>query len=100
MTDIPEQNVANGHSESDAERWQRISEGGARPQDFRWVIDRLRDAYSVLVFADGLALSQTGSPLADLYAPDYLPAQTTLQLAGCWQRGTFAHADAMKARQP
>lgn len=49
----------------------------------------LADARIVLVFADGLAVHNTGSGLADLYAEDYEPAQGALRRAGCWPRGSF-----------
>lgn len=55
--------------------------------------DRLLAAtQAVLVFADGLCVSETGRALADLYAEDYAPAQEALKAAGCWPRGSFKKA--------
>ena len=44
----------------------------------------LRAAREVLVLADGLAVANTGFPLAALYAEDYEPAQQALKAAGCF----------------
>lgn len=49
----------------------------------------LKATQAVLVFADGLCVSETGRTLADLYAEDYAPAQEALRAAGCWPRGSF-----------
>jgi hypothetical protein len=50
------------------------------------LLARLEAARSVLVFADGVVLTQTGFTLADLYAEDYEPAQKALRDAGCHPR--------------
>ena len=49
-------------------------------------VEALRE---VLIFADGLAVSNTGYCLSELYAADYAKGQGVLQRAGCWPRGTF-----------
>lgn len=44
---------------------------------------------AALVFADGMAVSETGHCLADLYAEDAEPIQRALTLAGCHPRGSI-----------
>lgn len=59
----------------------------------RNVIETMAGAGRVLLFADGLAVSNTGYALADLYAEDYAPAQDVLAEAGCWGRGIMRNPD-------
>lgn len=63
--------------------------------------DRLQEflavARTLLVFADGVILSETGFALADLYAKDCEWAQDALAAAGCWPHktvGRFSEKDA------
>jgi hypothetical protein len=48
------------------------------------LVAELRAAREVLVFADGLAVANTGFPLAALYAEDCEWAQQALKAAGCF----------------
>lgn len=49
------------------------------------IIRVLQETWDVLVFADGLAVKETGEPLANLYAKDS-KAQRVLTAAGCHAR--------------
>lgn len=52
--------------------------------------EEIENLQKLLLFADGLAVSQTGFALADLYAEDCEWAQQALQDAGCYERGALA----------
>lgn len=51
--------------------------------------EELEYARRLLVFADGLAVAETGFALADLYAEDCEWAQETLRSARCHRRGVI-----------
>jgi hypothetical protein len=51
--------------------------------------EELEYARRLLIFADGLAVANTGFALADLYAEDCSWAQETLRSAGCHPRGAI-----------
>jgi hypothetical protein len=50
------------------------------------ITEYVRHLEALLVFADGLALAETGHALADLYAEDCEWAQATLRQADCHPR--------------
>jgi hypothetical protein len=56
----------------------------ATAADVPALVAELRAAREVLVFADGLAVANTGFPLAALYAEDCEWAQQALKAAGCF----------------
>jgi sugar lactone lactonase YvrE len=64
-----------------------LSPGEVRVDDLDLAdeVERLREC---LRFADGLAVSETGRALADIYAADW-KGQEVLARAGCWPRGAI-----------
>lgn len=62
--------------------------------------DELDAARQVLLFADGLAVANTGYALSDLYAEDYRPAQDALKAAGCHERGKIAAGRQVPSKPP
>lgn len=78
------------HTASSRAIVEALKEAGAlMPEEARQLREELAATRHVLVFADGLAVSETGKALSDIYVETSL-TQATLQAAGCWPRGAVA----------
>lgn len=81
--------VTIGRASCGSAPWSVTSPADIEALELRIAVLEAELAYAreVLVFADGLAVAETGRALSDLYAPDYRPAQDALAAAGCFARG-------------